>query len=76
MVDSFIFHIDWIIVSVVASRRPGLSRSKRRASLFRPQRTEARVLAYVYFEAAPGRRSTAKLVGFISSYSGYRSSAL
>jgi hypothetical protein len=33
-------------------------------------------LAYVYFEDEPGRRSAAKLVGLISSYSGYRSSAL
>jgi hypothetical protein len=33
-------------------------------------------LPYVYFEDEPGRRSAAKLVGLISSYSGYRSSAL
>jgi hypothetical protein len=33
-------------------------------------------LTYVYFEDEPGRRSAAKLVGLISSYSGYRSSAL
>jgi hypothetical protein len=32
--------------------------------------------AYVYFEDEPGQRSAAKLVGLISSYSGYRSSAL
>jgi hypothetical protein len=33
-------------------------------------------LPYGYFEDEPGRRSAAKLVGLISSYSGYRSSAL
>jgi hypothetical protein len=29
-------------------------------------------LAYIYFEEEPGRRAAAKLVGLISSCSGYR----